>query len=152
MLYGNRFLSENYGYFNEGSRFKDFFKSLSIPKELKLGDDDIRSAAKFKSKSVKLIKYMEDNDFTEGKIANTVLTFYYAILGTTFANGINSDEKYEPKLQFYATLANKYCDEDQKARIKQDIEQTITALNNRETLTPLQKAWMADIKSVVNKF
>jgi hypothetical protein len=95
---------------------------------------------------------MEDHDFTEAAIASAVYNMYYAILGTTFANGINSDEKYEPKLHFYATLANKYCNEDQKARIKQDIEQTITALNNRETLTTLQKAWMTDIKSVVNKF
>ena len=48
----------------------------SIPKELKLSREDIISASKFKEKTTKLLKYFDDNNFSEKKINKTVKFWY----------------------------------------------------------------------------
>ena len=152
MIYGNTFLKEEYGYITEGT-IRDFFKSQKLPAELKMDVADIKSAAKFKSKTAKILKWYQDNDMSEKGIAKNVFMWYFAIVGTEFSEGIDRKEKYEPKMQYYITLCSKYCNEKQKARIKKDMEDTIDAIDRRDSKdqTALQKAWKADIKSVVNK-
>ena len=153
MIYGNVFLKEEYGYINEGV-FKDFFKAQKLPAKLKMEVEDIKSASKFKTKTEKILKYFKDEEWSEKAIAKNVYMWYYAIVGTEFSEGVDRKDKYQPKMQYFTSLALKYCTDKQKAMIKRDIEKTIEAINKQPTnkLTPLQKAWLADIKSVVNKY
>ena len=130
------------------------FKLSSLPKELKLNEDDIINSSKFKSKVPKIIKYMEDNNCTEKQISKHVASFYYGILGTTFYSPNQISNKYQPKIAWLVTYINKYCVDKDKNRIKKDIIKTIEALDKRSQkteLNDLQKAWYNDIKSALTK-
>ncbi len=152
MIYGNTFLKEEYGYITEGA-IKDFFKNQKVPNEIKLTNvNDFRSASTFKAKTTKLLKYFKDENWSEKAIAKAIYMWYFGIVGCEFSEGIDRKEKYQPKMQYYTSLVLKYCNDKQKEKLKKDMENTIVDINKREKKTDLQKAWLSDIKSVVNKY
>lgn len=125
---------------------------LQIPEELKLTEEDIFSANKFKTKLNKVIKYHQDNNSTPKTISKLVYGMYWAILGNTFGG---SCKKYEPKFSCYVSTINEYCDEKQRGKIKKDMDKTIEALDKLvekgKPLSNLQKDYYKDLKANVNK-
>lgn len=107
----------------------DILTESKLPQELKLDVPDIISASKFKSKTKKVLDFMQDDNWSEKKIAKTVYMWYFAIIGCTF-NG--TCKKYEPKMNYMVDLVNKYCNDKQRSRIKKDMEKTIDAIDKLE--------------------
>lgn len=124
-----------------------------VPQEMKVTVDDFHgSSAALKTKYEKVIKYMKDNGAKDKEIAKQVYFFYYAIIGNTFDGQC---KKYDPKMGWYIAMANKYCDDKQRSKIKKDMEKTIVALDKMKdqgkTLSELQKAYYKDISANVGK-
>lgn len=129
---------------------QSFLNESKIPNELKITDvDDVKSAAKFKEKTKKLIEFLEKDGCSEKKISSTVYGFYYAIIGNTFA--YPKDTKYEPKLVYFVELANKYCIEKHLSKIRKDMDKTLEMFKKMEDsnkeFTVLQKLYYKDLKS-----
>ena len=119
-------------------------KKVSIPADMKITVEDIEKASVFKRKVLAVVKYLEDNGADKKTISKNIVGMYYAVLGTTFANGVNSAKPYQPKVEFLAKLLKKYP--EKSARVKKDISKTIAALEKKDNLTALQKAWLNDIE------
>lgn len=107
----------------------DILAESKMPQELKLDVPDIASASKFKSKTKKILDWMESNDWTEKKISKAVYMWYFSIIGTTFGGDC---KKYEPKMSYLVDLVNKYCNDKQRSKIKKDMEKTIEAIDKLE--------------------
>ena len=160
MVYGNLFSESNNQEENseisimESLDIIQEYKAAKLPAELKIDEEDIINATRFKSKIQKIIKFLEDNNYTEKQISKTVSGFYYAIVGTTFYSSKQTD-KYQPKIAWLATYINKYCIEKNKNRIKTDIERTIVTLDKRSEkeggLSDFLKAYYTDIKNALSK-
>lgn len=125
-----------------------------IPDNIKITSDDIISVSKFKSKSKALLLWMEKNGYSEKKISSSVKMWYFAIIGTTFANGINDTKKYQPKMVYMCQLVEDYCVDKHKASVKKDLQQTIDALEkakDKKELTQLQSDYYNDIKKAIKE-
>ena len=107
----------------------DILTESKLPQELKLDVPDIVSASKFKSKTKKILDWMESDNWSEKKIGRTVYMWYFAIIGNTFGGNC---KKYEPKMSYLIDLVNKYCNDKQRSRIKKDMEKTIEAIDKLE--------------------
>ena len=149
---------ENESTIFEGCYIGTVLERAKIPADLKLSVEDVLSASKFKSKTTAILKFAKENEYTEKQISKLVYAWYWAIIGNTF--GSKDIKKYEPKMSYYLDLVNQYCDDKQKARIKKDIEQTITAIEKLEEKNKAAKepkdislnlAYLKDIKHNINK-
>jgi len=165
MIYGNKFLpeqmSDSFISVSESAQmyltewiFKDIFKKTKVPESLKINEDDIINASKFKSKADKLIKYMKDEEWPENKISNSVLMLYYSVIGATFGSEKQKDKKYQPKLKYIVSIVKANCNEKHQQRVFKDMQETIDTLekmkSNGKELNDLQKGWLADLKSVAS--
>lgn len=129
------------------------FGGVKIPKEMKLNTEDILSAAKFKKKTQAIVKYLKDNGAKDKELSKNVSTFYYAVVGAYFyANP--QPTKYEPVIAWLVPMINKYCDDKSRNRIKTVMQNDIKGfekLKANKGLTPVQKGYLADIKSAEPK-
>ena len=140
-----------YGYITEAP-FGIGKKRKSLPAEYKLSEDDIIFASKFRQKTKDCIDYMNKENFEKEDTSRVVGVWYWGVLGTTFS-AAGSAVKYEPKMNYLAPLIKKYCVDKVIRRIKNDMENTIKALEKKDpnSMTPVQKTYYADIKSAVGK-
>lgn len=138
-----------YGYFSEAILFG---KKKHLPAEYKLTVEDFNKASVFKKKVTEIVNYMNKEGFTKEESTGPISALYWGVLGNTFA-ATGSAVRYEPKMNFLAPIIKKYCIDKHIKRIKNDMEKTITALEKKDpnSMTPVQKAYYADIKSAVGK-
>lgn len=145
-IYNINLLQEGLGLINRDPK---------IPDNMKINENDIKSASKFKSKVKALVYWMEKNGYSEKKISANIRGIYYSVIGVTFANGINSEEKYQPKMNFLATMVEDYCIDKAKEIIKKDLANTISSLDKIKSsgkeLTQLQKDYYDDINKAIKQ-
>ena len=129
-----------------------FGKKKHLPAEYKLTVDDFAKLSDFKNKVNDMIDYMNKEGFTKEESTSVVSWLYWGVIGNTFS-ATGSALKYEPKMNFIAPLIKKYCIDKHIKRIKNDMEKTIASFEKKDpnSLTPVQKAYYADIKSAVGK-
>ena len=133
-----------------------FTKYVKIPKEMRLVDADFLNASVLKSKSEKLLKFLVDNKAPEKQLSFMSANMYWGLVGATFSQGTESGISHTGDTVTFVIqkYVSKYCIDKIKARIKKDIEDTITGLNRIEAsgkkdLTKLQEQWRADILKAV---
>lgn len=137
-IYGS--LSNNNYSFEESAELDEIFEDTvigesaillelslgsKIPKDLEMSVDDCIYSSKFKSKTKKIIEYMESQGYSEKKISREVYAWYYAIIGNTFNTNHTG---YEQDMGYYFNLVNKYCTEKHKSKIIKDVEKTIPGI------------------------
>lgn len=130
-----------------------FSKNVKIPSELKIVVEDYNKPSQYKKKVQDIVKYLKENNASEKQLDKTIYMQYYGVLGNTFGNGIEGT--YSGNLiQFLVPFFNKYCSDKSRSIIKNDIQKTITSLDNmkeKKGLTSKQSSWYNDIKNSLNK-
>ena len=124
-----------------------FKKSVKLPEEMRFTYDDFQKASAFKKKLEDSIKYYEKEGADKKQISKHVYTAYFGNVANAFDKGIKDNRKYEAKLHILVPYIKKY--DDKKDAVIKDIVNTQKVLDGAvekgTALTPLQKAYKADI-------